>query len=130
MIKRLSIDTESASASLNLSFNADINYFKYIKNCQLIVNLNNGDLNFNRKEFSDDRLHFAFNKFPSVLRKHLRYDGQSLGEVDISSSVPFFMYYSFLSIVDINKINREVFINFFKKIRFYEPALKKPIKSI
>jgi hypothetical protein len=65
-----------------------------------------------------------------VLRKHLRYDGQSLGEVDISSSVPFFMYYLFLSIVDINQINQEVYTNFFKKPRFYEPALKKTVGMV
>ena len=127
---RLLINTESASESLNLSFNDDRNYYKYIKNCQLIVNLNNGDINFSRKEYSDDRLHSDFTLFPSVLRKHLRYDGQSLGEVDISSSVPFFMYYLFLSIVDINQINQEVYTNFFKKPRFYEPALKKTIGMV
>ncbi len=124
---KLSIDTESASESLNLSFNDDINYYKYIKNCQLIANLNNGNINFSRKEYSDDRLHSDFTKFPSVLRKYLRYDGQYLGEVDISSSVPFFMYYLFLSIVDINQINQEVHTNFFKNPRFYEPALKKTV---
>ena len=127
---KLSIYTENASESLNLSFNDDRNYYKYIKNCQLIVNLNNGDINFSRKEYSDDRLHSDFTLFPSVLRKHLRYDGQSLGEVDISSSVPFFMYYLFLSIVDINQINQEVYTNFFKKPRFYEPALKKTVGMV
>lgn len=127
---KLSIDIESASESLNLSFNFDLNYYNYIKNCQLIVNLNNGDINFSRKEYSDDRLHSAFTKFPSILRKHLRYDGQTLGEVDISSSVPFFMYYLFLSIVDINQINQEVHTNFFKKPRFYEPALKKTVSIV
>ena len=124
---KLSIDTESASESLNFDFNDDRNYFKYINNCQLIVNLNNGNINFTRKEYSDDRLHSAFTKFPSILRKHLRYDGQTLGEVDISSSVPFFMYYLFLSIVDIKQINQEVYTNFFRKPRFYEPALKKTV---
>jgi hypothetical protein len=127
---KLSIDTESASEGLNLSFNDGRNYYKYIKNCQLIVNLHNGDINFSRKEYSDDRLHSDFTLFPSVLRKHLRYDGQSLGEVDISSSVPFFMYYLFLSIVDINQINQEVYTNFFKKPRFYEPALKKTVGMV
>jgi hypothetical protein len=124
---KLSIDTESASESLNLSFNDNQNYFKHIKNYQLIVDLYNGNFNFTRKEFSDDRLHSAFTKFPSILRKHLRYDGQTLGEVDISSSVPFFMYYLFLSIVDINQINQEVHTIFFKKPRFYELALKKTV---
>jgi hypothetical protein len=127
---KLSIDTKSASEGLNLSFNDDRNYYKYIKNCQLIVNLNNGDINFSRREYSDDRLHSDFTKFPSVLRKHLRYDGESLGEVDISSSVPFFMYYLFLSIVDISQINQEVYTNFFKKPRFYEPALKKTVGMV
>lgn len=124
---KLSIDTESASESLNLSLIDNQNFFKYIKNYQLIVDLCNGNFNFTRKEFSDDRLHSAFTKFPSILRKHLRYDGQTLGEVDISSSVPFFMYYLFLSIVDINKINQVVYTNFFRKPRFYEPALKKTV---
>lgn len=127
---KLSVETDNASESLNFDFNDDRNYFKYINNCQLIVNLNNGNINFTRKEYSDDRLHSAFTKFPSILRKHLRYDGQTLGEVDISSSVPFFMYYLFLSIVDINEINQEVYTNFFRKPRFYEPALKKTVSIV
>jgi hypothetical protein len=119
---KLTIDTESASESLNSALNSKSNYYDYIKNCQLIVNINNGVFNFSRKEYSDDRLHSSFTRFPKTLRKYLRYDNQVLGEVDVSASVPFFMYYHLLAIVDSSKINMEVYEAFLKKPRFYQSA--------
>lgn len=67
-------------------------------------------------------MHSEFTRFPKKLRKYLRYDNQVLGEVDVSASVPFFMYYHLLAIVDSSKINMEVYEAFFKKPRFYQSA--------
>ena len=123
--RKLTIDVESASESLNKVLNIKSNYYDYLENCQLIVNINNGVFNFSRKEYSDDRLHSEFTRFPKILRKYLRYDNEVLGEVDISASVPFFMYYHLLAIVDSSKINPDVYQAFFKKPRFYHSALEK-----
>lgn len=119
---KLTVDVESASESLNAALNIKSNYYDYLSKCQLIVNINNGVFNFSRKEYSDDRLHSEFTRFPKQLRKYLRYNDEVLGEVDISASVPFFMYYHFLAIVDSSKINVEVYQAFFKKPRFYQRA--------
>ncbi|RTL14294.1 MAG: hypothetical protein EKK56_01515 [Flavobacteriaceae bacterium] len=121
----LEIDEVSALKDLNSSLNIKSNYYDYVKTCKTIVNISNGHFNFSRKGYSDDRLHSEFTRFPKRLRKFLRYDNQVLGEVDISSSVPFFMYYHFLAIVDNSKINLKYYQSFFEKPRFYQSAFDK-----
>jgi hypothetical protein len=120
---RLQVDAESALRSLNEAHSEDLNWHKYILNCQKIIDLNNGKYGFSRKVFSDDRLHSAFTRFPKILRNYLTYDGKVIGEVDISASVPFFLYYHLLAIVDSSKINQIEYEKFFKTPRFYSNAL-------
>lgn len=121
---QLSVDIESASEDLNMAFSDATSYYHYVKKFQSIVDVSNGIFNFSRKVYSDDRLHSQFTRFPKTLRKYLRYDNEVLGEVDISSSIPFFMYYHFLAIVDKSKINLEVYNAFFKKPRIYQKAFE------
>lgn len=63
----------------------------------------NGKFNFHCEPKTDGRLYTAITNFPSILRPFLRYDQKILGEVDLSSSVPFFLYCILKSVLE-NKI--------------------------
>jgi hypothetical protein len=122
---RLSIEIDCACKDLNSMLNIDSSYYDYIRDCIVVSNIYNGNFNYSRKRYSDDRLHSEFTRFPKKIRKYLRYDNQILGEVDISSSVPFFLYYHLLALIDSDKINKEEYLKFFKFPRLYSNALKK-----
>lgn len=92
-VDRFEFDAESALNELYLNYKKTGNYAKYLKNAVRVMNFNNGYFPFWHKPETDGRLHTAITQFPKKCRKYLKYDGESLAEVDLSSSVPFFLSY-------------------------------------
>lgn len=122
---KLRIDTKSALESLNSTFESDIDWGYYLTRCRAVLGIANTHYYFSRNEFTDDRFHSNFTSIPKDIRKYLRYDGNPLGEVDISASVPFFLYCQLLYLIeDGQRINLGFFDDFFKKNRLYSKALK------
>lgn len=91
--KRFELDVESALNLLYQTYRKTGDYSKYLKNAIRLINFKNGIFNFYHKTKTDGRLHTAITQFPKICRKYLKYDGESLAEVDLSSSVPFFLSY-------------------------------------
>lgn len=91
--KRIELDAESALNELYLDYGRTGDYAKYLKNAVMIMNLKNQGYNFHYNPETDGRLHTALSQFPKIGRKHLRYDGEHIAEVDLSSSIPFFLAY-------------------------------------
>lgn len=90
---RFKLDAESALNELFLSYQETGDYNKYLLNAHKITDFKNGLFNFYHKPETDGRLHTAITSFPKLCRKYLKYDGENLAEVDLSSSIPFFLSY-------------------------------------
>lgn len=78
------------------------NYNKYALNAIKIIKIQNGEYFFSHKPETDGRFHSSITTFPKHLRKHLRYNGEKLAEIDISASVPFMFYYLLSNINNTN----------------------------
>lgn len=92
-LSRFELDAESALNELFLSYQETGDYNKYLLNALRITDFKNGRFNFYHKPETDGRLHTAITSFPKLCRKYLKYDGENLAEVDLSSSIPFFLSY-------------------------------------
>lgn len=92
-ISRFEFDAELALNELYLKYQQTGNYAKYLKNAVRVMNFKNGYFPFWHKPKTDGRLHTAITQFPKTCRKYLKYDGERLAEVDLSSSIPFFLSY-------------------------------------
>jgi len=92
-ISRFNLDAESALNELFLSYQETGDYNKYLLNAFIITDFKNGRFNFYHKPETDGRLHTAITPFPKLCRKYLKYDGENLAEIDLSSSIPFFLSY-------------------------------------
>ena len=87
------IEPESAMEDLFAKFKETKNTKKYLSNATELINMMNNKFPFYHKKYSDGRIHTAITNFPKKIRKYLRYDNEILGEVDLSSSIPFIIYY-------------------------------------
>ncbi|AQX07906.1 hypothetical protein [Elizabethkingia ursingii] len=90
-IDRFELDTESALNELYKDYLETNNYKKYLSNAIKIIDFKNGEFPFYHNPKTDGRLHTAITSFPKICRKHLKYDGENLVEIDLSSSIPFFL---------------------------------------
>ncbi len=102
-VSRFELDAESALNELYMDYLQTGDYNKYLLNAQRVVDFKNGCFNFYNKPETDGRLHTAITSFSKLCRKYLKYDGENLAEVDLSSSIPFFLSY----ILSIPTISRE-----------------------
>ncbi|MBL3548124.1 hypothetical protein [Chryseobacterium sp. KMC2] len=91
--KRIELDHKSPLNELYLDYKRTGDYAKYLKNAVMIQNLKNNGFHFHYNPETDGRLHTALSQFPKIGRKYLKYDGEHIAEVDLSSSVPFFLAY-------------------------------------
>jgi hypothetical protein len=120
---KLQIDTKSALESLNSTFEGDMDWSYYLTRCRAIIGIVNNDYYFSRKTDICNRFYSNITSAPKDIKKYLRYDGNRLGEVDISASVPFFLYCHLLNLVDSKNIKTSFFEGFFKTKRYYSNAL-------
>lgn len=87
------IKPEEAMKDLFTEFKETKNTKKYLSNSTEILNLLNNKFPFYHNKNTDGRIHTAITNFPKKIRKYLRYNNENLGEVDLSSSIPFIIYY-------------------------------------
>ena len=90
--KRLTIQFQEA-----LDLNADMleeegNIKKYLSSAFKILKIKNGKYYMSHDPQTDGRFHSNITGFPKDFRKFLRYDGEKMAEIDISASVPTFLY--------------------------------------
>lgn len=76
---------------------------KYLINAIKLLDMQNGNYHFSMNQETDGRFHSSMTAFPSALRKFLRYEGKILAEIDLSSSIPFFLYYHLKNLNSSNK---------------------------
>lgn len=79
------------------------NHNKYLINAVKLLDMHNGNYHFSLNPETDGRFHSSITTFPSGLRKFLRYEGKILAEIDLSSSIPFFLYYHLKNLDSYNK---------------------------
>ena len=91
--ERLRIELEPALWENRLRYDGDLNYAKHLLNAIQAVNIANGRFHLKLTDKSDGRIHTEITRLPKTMRKYLRFDGQPLGEVDISASVPTFLFF-------------------------------------
>lgn len=108
--ERFELDEKSALKDLYAEYQKTGNYQKYLLNVVRLMNLKNGHYSFHHNPNTDGRLHTAITQFPKICRKHLKYDKERLSEIDLSSSIPFFLsyilsHYSTLQPIDLISIN-------------------------
>lgn len=92
-LKLFELDHKSAVGDIYADYKNTENYKKYLSNVLKVVDFKNGYFPFYHKPNTDGRLHTAITTFPKVCRRHLKYDNQSLAEIDLSASIPFFLSY-------------------------------------
>ncbi|WP_430427414.1 hypothetical protein [Maribacter litoralis] len=85
----LSINTVAAKEEVFLYL--EDNYYKYQSASQLLLEWENKEWSYSVKPKSDNRIHSTMTRTNKILRKHISYNGISLGEVDIKTSQPFFL---------------------------------------
>lgn len=120
---KLQIDTKSALEDLNSRFDSDLDWKHYLIRCNTVIGLANNDYFFSRKTDICNRFYSNITSIPKDIKKYLRYDGKRLGEVDISASVPFFLFCHLLNLVESKNIKTSFFEGFFKTKRYYSNAL-------
>lgn len=65
---------------------------KRLRNAKSLTDILNGRYSFSLKTKTDGRVHTIITRLSKKIRKYLRYKGEPLAEVDISSAVPYFLY--------------------------------------
>ncbi|WP_223550546.1 hypothetical protein [Aestuariivivens sp. NBU2969] len=90
---RLKIKTEDALKYLSDQYKRDRKYKNQLINFVKVLSLQNEEYFISYNPKTDGRVHTNITTFPKDLRKFLRYDGKRLAEIDISSSVPTFLYF-------------------------------------
>ena len=91
--KRLTIQFQDA-----LNHNSDLleekgNMKKYLVNAFKILKIQNGTYYMSHNPETDGRFHSNITGFSKEFRQFLRYDGEKMAEIDISASVPTFLFY-------------------------------------
>ena len=74
-------------------YSENSDYKKYLLNASKISKMNNGEFYMTHKPETDGRIHSSLSGFPKEFRKFLRYENSVLAEIDISASVPTFLFY-------------------------------------
>lgn len=88
----------------------------YLSNAFKILKIQNGKYYLKNNLETDGRVHTNITGFPKKFRKFLRYDGEKMVEIDISASVPNFLFY-FLSNLSSSTSHLDKIIN--KKKLYY-----------
>jgi hypothetical protein len=91
--KRLTIQFQDA-----LNHNSDLleekgNMKNYLVNAFKILKIQNGTYYMSHNPKTDGRFHSNITGFSKEFRPFLRYDGEIISEIDISASVPTFLFY-------------------------------------
>lgn len=90
---RLKIDYENA-LNLNIEiYDEELDYKKHLNNAVQILNIANGEFRIYFNPKTDGRIHSQITQLSKKLRKFLTYDNKKLVEIDISASVPTFLYF-------------------------------------
>ncbi|WP_417354430.1 hypothetical protein [Flavobacterium sp.] len=90
---KLTILLPEAFEAIEIQLKETGNRNKYFINAVKLLDLHNGSYHFSLNPETDGRFHSNITTFPKELRKFLRYEGKILAEIDLSSSIPFFLYY-------------------------------------
>ncbi|SEQ02828.1 hypothetical protein SAMN05421824_0963 [Hyunsoonleella jejuensis] len=90
---RLKIKTEDALKYVSDQYKRDRKYKNQLINFVKVLSLQNGEYFISYNPNTDGRVHTTITTFPKQLRRFLRFDGKRLAEIDISSSVPTFLYF-------------------------------------
>ena len=77
-----------AMSEINSIFDKD----KRFRNAKNLLAIMNKQYKCTLKPKTDGRVHSNITRLSKISRKYLQYDGEFLGEVDISSAVPYFIY--------------------------------------
>ena len=86
----LNIDLKEALWENRLRYRT--NYQKHLLGAVQAINIANGNYNLKHTSNSDGRVHSEITRLPKFFRKYLKYEGEKLGEVDISASVPTMLF--------------------------------------
>lgn len=102
------------------------NYQKYLLNASKILKMNNGEFYMTHKPETDGRIHTSLSGFPKEFRKFLRYENSVLAEIDISASVPTFLFF-ILSNLNNNNCHLNTIINSTKTYYNHYMLVKKRV---
>lgn len=124
--KRLTIQFKDA-----LDHNSDLleqqgNMKNYLVNAFKILKIKNGKYYMSHNPKTDGRFHSNITGFSKEFRPFLRYDGEIISEIDISASVPTFLFYLLSNYRNSNSILDKVINNtksFFSHYIFSKEAV-------
>lgn len=131
--KRLTIHFQDA-----LNHNSDLleekgNMKNYLVNAFKILKIQNGTYYMSCNPETDGRFHSNITGFSKEFRPFLRFDGEKMAEIDISASVPTFLYF-LLTNYRANNSNLEKVINksksFYSHYMFSKEAVDIDFKEI
>jgi hypothetical protein len=106
--ERLTLKMKEAVNYSTQQFSITKNHKNYLLELVKISDMKNGDFYMRYHPETDGRIHTNLTGFPKDLRKFLRYDEKRLGEIDISASIPTFLYYLMSNLNNENSIVYEV----------------------
>jgi hypothetical protein len=115
----LLLDALNHNESLFLE-NSD--YKKYLLNASKILKMNNGEFYMTLKPETDGRIHSSLSGFPREFRKFLRYENSVLAEIDISASVPTFLFFILNNLNSSNKhintiVSNKIYYNHYMLVK-------------
>lgn len=91
--KKLTIDFQEALNLNSDKLEEEGNLKNYFSNAFKILKIKNGEYYMSLNPLTDGRFHSNITGFPKQFRKFLSYNGEKLAEIDISASVPTFLFY-------------------------------------
>lgn len=79
-----------------------------------IIEIENQEFRITYRYKTDGRLHTELTRINKKLRKFIKYNNETLGEVDISSAVPTFLYYLLKELISTKELNEDLKTIFFQ----------------
>lgn len=90
---KLKIDYKSAVEQNIQTYYKELDYKKHLLNAIQVMGIANGEFKLVYCPDTDGRVHTQITRLSKKLRKFLTYEGKELAEIDISASVPTFLYF-------------------------------------
>ncbi|MFV5699643.1 hypothetical protein ACM55H_14845 [Flavobacterium sp. ZT3R17] len=102
---KLKVNFDEAVCFCEERYTEHKDYAKYVNELNQLVDLKNGCYKIYNVPESDGRLHSNITKLPKVYRRFLTYDGKRLVEVDLSSSIIYFIAILINNHIKVDNIN-------------------------
>jgi len=112
--EKLKIDVDGALKKNRSLYAENKNYKKHLLNALQVSQIANGEFSIKHTPRTDGRIHSQITRLSKPMRSFLNYEGKKLAEIDISGSVPTFLFYILSNINNTTNLHLDSIINYTK----------------